>query len=88
MLTRLTSATALAAGLLLAACGGGGYGDGLVSPPPAPPAVTAVPDTAIVTPGAFVSYLNAQSFMDETNEPLTLPAGELATSETDEPLPV
>jgi hypothetical protein len=90
MLTRLTSAAALAASLVLAACGGG-YGDGLVAPPPAPPAppvITAVPDTAIATSAAFVGFLNGQSFSDEASEPLTLPAGDPATGETDEPLTV
>lgn len=84
MLTRLTCAAAGAAGLVLAACGGGSD-SGAAMPPPPPPAVTAVPDSAIATTTAFVSYLNGQSFSDETSEPLTLPAGDIATSETDEP---
>jgi len=84
MLTRLTSAAALAASLVLTACGGGG-GDSGGSMPPPTPVVTAVPDSAIATPAALVSYLNGQSFSDETSEPLTLPAGDPATSETDEP---
>ena len=84
MLTRLTSAAALAACLALTACGGGDDDD-LVRPPPAPPAPTAVPDTAIASPAALVSFLSGQSFSDETSEPLTLPAGDLATSETAEP---
>ncbi len=83
MQTRLTSAAALAACLVLAACGGGS-GDDPAPPPPMQP--TAVPDSAIVSPSALVSYLSAQSFSDETSEPLTLPAGDPATSETDEPL--
>lgn len=84
MLTRLTPWAALAAGLVLAGCGGGSD-SGTAMPPPPPPAVTAVPDSAIATTTAFVSYLNGQSFSDETSEPLTLPAGDIATSETDEP---
>jgi hypothetical protein len=87
MLTRLSSAAALAAGLLLTACGGGDD-DNLVRPPPAPPLATAVPDSAIASSAAFVSYLNGQSFSDETSEALTLPAGDVATSETDEPLTI
>ncbi len=82
MWTRLTCA---AAGLVLAACGGGSDSGAAMPPPPPPAAVTAVPDSAIATTTAFVSYLNGQSFSDETSEPLTLPAGDIATSETDEP---
>lgn len=75
MRTLLNTVAALAASLALAACGGGSDD--------APP--TAVPDSAIASAPALVSYLNGQSFSDETSEPLTLPAGDLATSETDEP---
>ncbi|MBI3346900.1 MAG: hypothetical protein HY020_06770 [Burkholderiales bacterium] len=85
MLTRLTLVTALAASLGLVACGGGS--DDPLPPPPMPVA-TAVPDTAAASPMALVSYLNGQAFTDETSEPLTLPAAELATSETDEPLTI
>ena len=72
---------AAAASLALAACGGG-------SDDAAPAMPTAVPDNAVVSPPAFVGYLAGQSFNDETSEPLTLPAGEPATSETDEPLAI
>jgi hypothetical protein len=86
MSTRWTPAAALAASLALTACGGGSDDNGgTAMPPPPPPAPTAVPDSAIASPAALVSYLNGQSFSDETSEALTLPAGEPATSETDEP---
>ncbi|MEO6281183.1 hypothetical protein [Roseateles sp.] len=84
MRTLFNVAAAGAASLALVACGGGS--DYTAPPPPEP--LTAVPDGAIVSSSAFVSFLNGQSFSDETSEPLTLPAGDLATSETDEPLPV
>jgi len=79
----LTTAAALAASLALVACGGGSdYG---AHPEPVPNATTAVPDGAIASAPALVSYLNGQSFSDETSEPLTLPADDPVTSETDEP---
>jgi hypothetical protein len=81
MRTLLTVAAAVAASLALAACGGGS--DYHEPPPPVP--LTAVPDNAIVTGPALVGFLAGQSFSDETSEPLTLPAGDPATSETDEP---
>jgi hypothetical protein len=83
MRSLLTTAAALAAGLALVACGGGSDYD--AHPEPVPNAPTAVPDSAIASAPALVSYLNGQSFSDDTSEPLTLPAGDLATSETDEP---
>lgn len=83
MLPRLTSVAALAASLVLLACGGGS--DDPPMPPP-PPQATAVPDSAITSASALVGYLSAQSFSDEVSEPLTLPAADPATSETDEPL--
>jgi hypothetical protein len=78
----LNAMAALAASLALAACGGGD--DGTEPAPPAAP--TAVPDSAFVSSAAFLSFLSGQSFSDEASEPLTLPAGDLPTSETDEPL--
>ncbi|RZL38088.1 MAG: hypothetical protein EOP35_06760 [Rubrivivax sp.] len=84
MRTLLTLAAAAAAGIALVACGGGSD----YTPPPPPAAATAVPDSAIASSPAFISYLNGQSFIDETGEPLTLPAGDLATSETDEPIAI
>lgn len=81
-----TMMAALAASLALAACGGGSDYD--AHPEPVPNAPTAVPDGAIASAPALVSYLNGQSFSDDSSEPLTLPAGDPATSETDEPLPI
>jgi len=83
MRTLSTLAAAAAAGLALAACGGGSDYD--AHPTPGTVTPTAVPDSAVASPQALVSYLNGQSFSDETSEPLTLPAGDPATSETDEP---
>jgi hypothetical protein len=73
-----------AACLSLAACGGGGSADS-PAPAPAPAAAATVPDSAIASSSALVDYLSAQSGSDETSEPLALPAGDVATSETDEP---
>lgn len=86
MRTLLNATAALAASLALAACGGGD--DDWTAEPEPPAKPTAVPDSAIVSSTAFVSFLNGQSFSDETSEPLTLPAGDPATSETDEPLSI
>ncbi|MCE4556220.1 hypothetical protein [Pelomonas cellulosilytica] len=88
MKTWMTAAAATAACLGLAGCGGGSGDAPAPPPPPPPPVVTAVPDSAIASPTALVSYLGAQAAADETSEALTLPAGEAATSETDEPLSV
>lgn len=89
MRTLLTLAVAGAASLSLVACGGGSDYSPAPAPAPAPappPApATAVPDSAIASSTALVSYLSAQKTDDETTEPLTLPAADPATSETDEP---
>jgi len=82
----LTTAATLAAGLALVACGGGSDDD--AHPEPVPNAPTAVPDSAIASPTALVSYLDGQRFSDDTSEPLTLPAGDPAAGETDEPLAI
>lgn len=87
MLTAKTTALALAAGVLLAACGGSDDGD-VAMPPPAPPPpapATAVPDSAVASSAALVGYLQAQKADDETSEALTLPSVDAAVSETDEP---
>lgn len=83
--TLLTAAAAGAASLSLVACGGGSYDAPAPAPAPAPAAATAVPDSAIASTPALISYLSGQSFSDETSEALTLPAGDPPTSETDEP---
>ena len=81
----MTLAAALAASLALAGCWGGDDDDDVVTPPVTPPTATAVPDSALASNTAFVSYLNGQKFDDETSEALTLPSGDPPTSETDEP---
>jgi hypothetical protein len=89
MLTRLTSVSMLAASLALVGCFGDDDDAAVTPPPPAPPPApapaTAVPDSALASTTSFVSYLNGQSFTDETSEALTLPAGDPPTSETEEP---
>ena len=62
----LTTAAALAAGLALVACGGGSDYD--AHPEPVPNASTAVPYGAIASAPALVSYLNGQSFSDDSSE--------------------
>jgi hypothetical protein len=90
MRTLLTVAAAAAASLALVACGGGSDDSAAPAPGPAPaPAPqTAVPDSAIVSSDALVGYLNTRPIGDETSEALTLPAGDPATSETEEPYAV
>lgn len=83
MRTLLTAAAATAAGLALAACGGGSDDDW--HPPGNPRPQTAIPDSAIASSSALVGYLSAQKADDESGEALTLPAGDPATSETEEP---
>lgn len=85
MRTLLTAAAAGAASLTLVACGGGSDYSPAPAPAPAPAAATTVPDSAIASSSALVGYLSAQPTGDETSEPLALPAGDVATSETDEP---
>lgn len=82
MLTRKTAALALGAALVLAACGGGD--DDTVVPPPPPPVATAVPDSAVASSTALVSYLKGLKADDETSEALTLPTVDVAASETEE----
>lgn len=84
MLTAKTAALAAGAALVLAACGGGDDNT-TVTPPPPPPVVTAVPDSAVATSTALVSYLKAQKTDDETADTLTLPTVDVAVSETEEP---
>lgn len=78
------ASAALAAGLLLTACGGGSYGDGGMTPSQTPTAATAVPDSAIASASAMVGYLNALPAQDGV-EPLALPSTDVAANETDEP---
>ena len=86
MLTRKTALVAAGATLLLAACGGGDDGAAVMPPAPLPlPTVTAVPDSAVASSTALVSYLTAQKADDDTAEALTLPTVDVAASETDEP---
>lgn len=87
MRTLISASAALAAGLVLAGCGGGSYGGGSTPPPPAPQAATAVPDSAVTSAPAMVTYLGALP-ATETVEPLTLPAADAAVSETDEPIAI
>ncbi|RTL46707.1 MAG: hypothetical protein EKK53_02660 [Burkholderiales bacterium] len=87
MTSAKTTSLAVAAAALLAACGGSDYGSVTPPPPPPPPPapVTAVPDSAIASSGALVSYLQAQKADDEMSDALTLPSADAAVSETDEP---
>ncbi|MDR7269068.1 hypothetical protein J2X20_001697 [Pelomonas saccharophila] len=86
MLTRQNALVATAAALLLAACGGSDSDTEIIAPPPPPPpAPTAVPDSAVASSTALVSYLKAQKTDDETTEALTLPTVAVSVSETEEP---
>lgn len=84
MRTPQTATLAFTAAALLTACGGGDDGDAVPPPPPAPQ-VTAVPDSAVASSTALVSYLQAQKTDDDTSEALTLPSVDVAASETEEP---
>lgn len=85
MRTLISASAALAAGLVLAGCGGGSYAGGS-TPPPADVA-TAVPDSAVASTPAMMTYLGALP-ASETVEPLTLPAADAAATETDEPVAI
>lgn len=85
MLTRKTALVAAGAVLVLAACGGDDDIEIISPPPPPPPAPTAVPDSAVASSTALVSYLKAQKTDDETSEALTLPTVAVSVSETEEP---
>jgi|GEM_PF-4007773 hypothetical protein len=90
MLSRknLALVVAAAAAVVLAACGGGDDGNGILTPPVVTPPVvaTAVPDSAVASSMALVSYINGLKVDDETSESLTLPTIDVATSETEEPI--
>ena len=88
MSTRKTFTLAAVAAAALTACGGGD--DYTIEsppppPPPPPPIVTAVPDSAVASSTALVSYLKAQKTDDEASEALTLPSVDVSASETEEP---
>lgn len=85
MLSTKSTLLALSAATALAACGGSDDADVVTPPPPPPPMATAVPDSAVASSAALVSYLQGQKSDDETAEALTLPSVDVATSETDEP---
>lgn len=86
MRTQFTVMAALAASLALAACGGGriDYEAPAVTPM-APP--TDVPSSAITSSGSLVGYLNVLA-ADDSSEPLNLPAGDVATTETEEAITI
>jgi hypothetical protein len=68
--------------LLLAACGGGSGGERPAEPDPG-----VVPDSAMASPEALVSYaLAMQASADENDEPLRMPAREMPVSDTTEPV--
>jgi len=81
------ASAALAASLVLAACGGGSAGDAGMTPSQTPAASTSVPDSAIASASAMVSYLDALPSQDAV-EPLSLPTADAAVSDTDEPAAV
>jgi hypothetical protein len=86
MSTRKTFTLATVAAAALTACGGGDdYTIESPPPPPPPPVVTAVPDSAVASSTALVSYLKAQKTDDEASEALTLPSVDVSASETEEP---
>jgi predicted small lipoprotein YifL len=72
---------ALAAATTLAACGGGGSVDVL---PPA--AATQVPDSAMASSQAMVSFVKTIA-SDDGSEPLAMSPASAPMSDTDEPLP-
>jgi hypothetical protein len=66
---------------LLTACGGGGDDP---APPPAP--LTQVPDSAMASSAAMVSFIKTM-MQDDSSEPLTMSPQASPTSDTEEPLP-
>jgi ABC-type uncharacterized transport system auxiliary subunit len=80
MNSKLMCAAALAA--TLAACGGGGGGNDNAPTPP----VTQVPDSAMASSQAMVSFVKTMA-QDENTEPLSMSAVESPKSDTEEPAP-
>lgn len=80
MNSKLMCAAALAA--TLAACGGGGGGNDNAPTPPA----TQVPDSAMASSQAMVSFVKTMA-QDENTEPLSMSAVESPKSDTEEPAP-
>jgi len=84
MKQRYALAGALAASLVLAACGS----DPAPSPAEPPPPVTnEVPTDASASATSFVGWMNQQPQSD-TKEPLKVEGFTAPTSETDEPVPL
>lgn len=81
-LTRTLTAMLLGTALL-AACGGGGSADDTAPPPAVDTGV--VPDSAMASPEALVSYAIAmQASSNENDTPLRMPNRDMPVSETDE----
>lgn len=80
MNSKLMCAAALAA--TLAACGGGGGGNDNAPPPLA----TQVPDSAMASSQAMISFVRTMA-QDENSEPLSMSAVESPKSDTEEPAP-
>ncbi len=80
MNSKLMWTAALAA--TLAACGGGGGSNDSTPPPPA----TQVPDSAMASSQAMVSFMKTMA-QDEDKEPLSMSAVESPKADTEEPQP-
>lgn len=82
----LGAVLALCGAVALSACGGGG---GSAAVDMAAPAATGVPDAALVSSAAYVSYTgDLLATSPDASEPLTLPGGEPPMSDTSEPAPL
>ncbi len=83
---RAAFVASLAAGGLLAGCGGDSDVAAAPPPPPPPPAATEVPTSAVATDASFEAFAIGQA-RSETAEPLLLDnITTLPTSETEEPI--
>ena len=78
------TSVAVAAGLLIAACGGGGGTAGPGAPPLVPGSQVPASATASAD-GAFAFVSEVTATRDDSAEPLVVGDATLATSETDEP---
>lgn len=85
--TYLAACVAVTFAAALAGCGGSGGGEAPVTDPGVQSDV--VPDSAMASPEALVRYAIAmQAETDENDEPLRMPAREMPSSETAEPVPL
>lgn len=86
---KICGVTAILAILALGGCFGGGDDDDPVPPVAPPVVVTEVPDSAMASVSAFLSFVLGLSASDETSEPLLIKDSFVAPiDDTAEPQPL